>query len=167
MKIDSTIQNWAGNIKLNGVLDSLSEIAAASKPKPPATEVEVGNGKIAELISRLRNGALFIDGKATEILIDSDLNITFQGKTTPDNFYRDIINDLGISGREAISMKDSHDMVMAQIDHRRKEISGVSLDEDMTEMIKFQHAYNANARFINSIDAMIDQIVNRMGLVGR
>lgn len=136
--------NWAGNIKINGVLDSLNEIAAASKPG------EIGNGKIAEAIARLRNGLIFN-----------------AGSTSPDDFYRDIINDLGIAGRESINMMDAHELVMTQIDNRRSSLSGVSLDEEMTEMIKFQHAYNANARVINAIDEMVENIVNRMGIVGR
>jgi flagellar hook-associated protein 1 FlgK len=44
---------------------------------------------------------------------------------------------------------------------------GVSLDEEMTDMIRFQHAYSANARMINTMDEMLDLIVNRLGLVGR
>ncbi len=141
---DPSNTNWAGNMKLNGVLDSLSEIAAASKAG------EIGNGKIAEEIAKIRYSGIFNGGK-----------------TTADNFYRDLITDLGIAANEAITMRDSHEMVINQIEDRRNSLSGVSLDEEMTEMIKFQHAYNANARLINAIDEMVDQIVNRMGIVGR
>lgn len=135
--------SWAGNIKINEVLDSLSEIAASKSG-------DIGDGKVAEDIAKIRHIGIFN-----------------AGKTTPDNFYRDIITDLGIAANEAITMRDAHEMVINQIDDRRKSLSGVSLDEEMTEMIKFQHAYNANARLINAIDEMIEQIVNRMGIVGR
>ena len=46
-------------------------------------------------------------------------------------------------------------------------VSGVSLDEEMTDMIKFQHAYNASARMITLQDEMLDKIINGMGTVGR
>ena len=45
--------------------------------------------------------------------------------------------------------------------------SGVSLDEEMTNMVKFQQAYNASARMITTLDAILDTTVNRLGLVGR
>jgi flagellar hook-associated protein 1 FlgK len=43
----------------------------------------------------------------------------------------------------------------------------VSIDEEMANMVKFQHSYNAAARLITAMDEMIDMLVNRMGLVGR
>jgi flagellar hook-associated protein 1 FlgK len=46
-------------------------------------------------------------------------------------------------------------------------MSGVSLDEEMSNLLKYQHAYNASARVVNVLDSMIDTIVNRMGVVGR
>ncbi|WIV12052.1 flagellar hook-associated protein FlgK [Proteiniborus sp. MB09-C3] len=143
VKQDPSNEHWAGNIKLNDVLDSLDEIAASESG-------DIGDGKIAEAIAKLRYTGIFNDGK-----------------TNPDNFYRDIITDFGIAGNEAITMSNAHEMVVNQIDDRRSSLSGVSLDEEMTEMIKFQHAYNANARLINAIDEMIEQIVNKMGIVGR
>ncbi|MGF7059779.1 flagellar hook-associated protein FlgK [Brassicibacter mesophilus] len=142
VKQDPTNSQWAGNIKLNDVLDSLSEIAASRSG-------DGGNGKVAEDIAKIRD------------------ELIFNGNTIPDNFYRDIITDLGIAGNEAITMMNSHEMVINQIDGRRKSLSGVSLDEEMTEMLKYQHAYNANARIINAIDEMVENIVNKMGIVGR
>ncbi|WP_277674602.1 flagellar basal body rod C-terminal domain-containing protein, partial [Piscibacillus halophilus] len=45
--------------------------------------------------------------------------------------------------------------------------SGVSLDEEMANMIKFQHAYNAAARSLTVVDEMLDRVINQMGIVGR
>ena len=53
------------------------------------------------------------------------------------------------------------------VDNLRNAMSSVSVDEEMTNMMKYQHAYNASARVVNIVDSMIDTIVNRMGLVGR
>ncbi len=147
---DTSKSTWAGNIKISDAIDSLNEIAVSEGGIASTEPREIGDGKIAEAIGKLRYTGIFNDGK-----------------TTPDNFYRDIITDFGISANEAITMKDAHEMVINQIDDRRSSLSGVSLDEEMTEMIKFQHAYNANARLINAIDEMIEQMVNRMGIVGR
>jgi len=46
-------------------------------------------------------------------------------------------------------------------------LSAVSIDEEMTNLIKYEHSYNAAARIVNVIDEMIEMIVNRTGLVGR
>ena len=54
-----------------------------------------------------------------------------------------------------------------QIDTRRETVAGVNLDEEVANMIRYQHAYNAAARMITAIDEMLDVIVNRMGIVGR
>ena len=47
----------------------------------------------------------------------------------------------------------------------RASVSSVSLDEEMTNMITFQQAYNANARMITVIDETLDKIINGMGRV--
>jgi flagellar hook-associated protein 1 FlgK len=45
--------------------------------------------------------------------------------------------------------------------------SAVSIDEEMTNMIQFQHAYNAAARIMTLQDEVLDKIINGMGVVGR
>jgi len=50
---------------------------------------------------------------------------------------------------------------------RRESISSVSIDEEMSAMVRFQHAYNASARMLTAIDEMLDVLVNRVGIVGR
>jgi len=44
---------------------------------------------------------------------------------------------------------------------------GVSLDEEMSNMMKYQFGYSASARIMNILDEMIDTVVNRMGITGR
>jgi flagellar hook-associated protein 1 FlgK len=46
-------------------------------------------------------------------------------------------------------------------------VSGVSIDEELTNLIKFQQAYNAAARIITVMDEMIDVLVSKTGVVGR
>ena len=49
---------------------------------------------------------------------------------------------------------------------RRDQVSGVSMDEEMSNMLRFQHAYNASARVMTTMDEMLDTLINRMGRVG-
>lgn len=56
---------------------------------------------------------------------------------------------------------------MQQVDARRQSVSGVSLDEEMSNMLVFQHAYSAAARFMTTYDEMLDKLINATGTVGR
>lgn len=131
----------ADNIALNSNSSNLNNIAASSNG-------DKGNGFISEKIASVRGGYIF-----------GELNI--------DGYYRDIISDIGVAASESRSMEDSTTMVRNEVDNRRKSISGVSLDEEMTDMLKYQHSYSANSRVINAIDEMIENIINRLGVVGR
>ncbi|MGI6649789.1 MAG: flagellar basal body rod C-terminal domain-containing protein [Bacillota bacterium] len=83
------------------------------------------------------------------------------------DFIRSVAGKLGVDTQEAIRVTENQALLVQQIDNLRQGVSSVSLDEEMTNMVKFQHAYNASSRLITTIDEMIDVIVNRMGLVGR
>jgi flagellar hook-associated protein 1 len=49
---------------------------------------------------------------------------------------------------------------------RRESVSGVSLDEEMTNLMRFQRAYQASARAMSTTDEMLDILINRTGRVG-
>jgi len=83
------------------------------------------------------------------------------------DFIRTVAGKLGVDTQEASRVTENQTLLVQQIDNLRQGVSSVSLDEEMTNMVKFQHAYNAAARLITTIDEMVDVIVNRMGLVGR
>lgn len=61
---------------------------------------------------------------------------------------------------------DQQRVIINQLDSMRSSISAVALDEEMVAMMKFQHSYNASARLLNTIDSMIETIVNKLGRVG-
>ncbi|MCH4889300.1 flagellar hook-associated protein FlgK [Acidaminobacter sp. JC074] len=86
---------------------------------------------------------------------------------SPDDFLKSLISNLGVDAQDASRNEDNETVLLKQIEFNRQSIMGVSLDEEMTNMIKFQQAYNASARMVNVIDEMIDLVVNRLGTVGR
>jgi flagellar hook-associated protein 1 FlgK len=98
--------------------------------------------------------------KYDKVLIDGQ-NITL------DDYYGALISKLGVDSQEAQRMAASQEVMVSQLDEQRKEISSVSLDEEMAKMVMYQHAYNAAARMVTTLDEMIDTIVNRMGITGR
>lgn len=101
------------------------------------------------------------DGRNAQALADSIKN----GPTGDQ--YRAIISGLGVAGQEADRMGGNQQVLLRAIENQRDAVSGVSLDEEMTQMIKYQQGYAAAARVITAVDEMLDTIINRLGIVGR
>jgi len=83
------------------------------------------------------------------------------------SFYEGVIGRLGVDAQQAVRMTKNSTVLAQSVETNRQSISSVSLDEEMTDLIKFQHAYNAAARNITVVDEMLDKIINGMGTVGR
>lgn len=84
----------------------------------------------------------------------------------PDATYRALISDLGADAQRANRQVDIQAQIAAQVDAARKAESSVNLDEEMTNMITYQHAYDAAARFMTAVDQSLDTLIH-MGVVGR
>lgn len=89
------------------------------------------------------------------------------GGETVNNYYKGIVDELSIEVDEASTYYDEHNGLLVSVDNKRQTLSGVSLDEELSYMLKYQYAYQASSKFINIIDSMIDKVVNSMGVVGR
>lgn len=96
-----------------------------------------------------------------------DKNIDDLEHTSVRNFFMLLIGELGVKGQEAGRMTENTVILREQVNDQRMSVTAVSLDEEMSNLIKFQHAYNAAARNITALDEMLDRIINNMGLVGR
>lgn len=88
-------------------------------------------------------------------------------KGTAGAFYKTMVGQLGIQSQEATRQTENSDYLVQQVDARRQSVSGVSLDEEMSNMLVFQHAYSAAARFMTTYDEMLDKLINSTGTVGR
>ena len=129
-----------------------------------AKDIEMDLDKIAA--SATAEGAPGDGGNALD-LAEVRHNTGLYAWGSPDDFLKSLISNLGVDAQDAIRNEDNETVLLKQIEFNRQSIMGVSLDEEMTNMIKFQQAYNASARMINVIDEMIDLVVNRLGTVGR
>jgi flagellar hook-associated protein 1 FlgK len=96
-----------------------------------------------------------------------DIGNAFVQNATTDDFWRGLAAQVGIDTQEAERMLKNQEILMVELENKRQSVMGTSLDEEMTFMIKFQHAYNASARFLTTIDEELDVVINKMGLVGR
>jgi flagellar hook-associated protein 1 FlgK len=86
---------------------------------------------------------------------------------TTTNFYAGLIGKIGTASAQSAEMSKNQQLVVDQLTTRVQEVSGVSLDEEATDMVRFQHAYQAAARVITTMDEMLNTLINGTGLVGR
>lgn len=139
--IEPSLPIELGNIKISDTLKDINNIAAST------TDAN-GDNQIALAIAGLRNKNLMTGNKKILSL---------------DTYYQNIVLDLGNKGYEASNMAESHQSLVTQADAIRQSVMGVSLDEEMTNMIKFKFAYNANSKVIDVVNQMLETIMFRMG----
>jgi flagellar hook-associated protein FlgK len=84
-----------------------------------------------------------------------------------DSLYRSFIVALGVDSQTTRRRAEIQATTTKRVDEARDANSGVNIDEEMVAMVQFQHAYDAAARYLTTIDQMLDTLVNRTGIVGR
>lgn len=87
--------------------------------------------------------------------------------TGADALYRSFIVALGVDAQTTDRRLDIQTEATSRVDEARNAVSGVNIDEEMVNMIQFQRAYEAAARYMTTIDQLLDTLVNRTGVVGR
>lgn len=130
---------------------------------------EEGNGKWALILANLQsmpmaNGAE-VGTEAIKVTLTLSPDIDLDGATFQ-SFYQGLVGQLGVDGQKANLLKTNSETIRLTVENNRASMSSVSLDEEMTDMIRFQQAYNASARMITVIDETLDKIINGMGRVG-
>jgi len=156
---DGTTNFDINNIRVNPAIQQDTNLIAASGKYETNGTVSTtikGNSDIAHAIASLRDAIFTYPSSMT--------NLT---SGTTDDYFRAVISDLGTRAANAETSMNNQQELVDSVTIRRQSVSGVSLDEEMADMIKFQHAYNAAARNMTTVDEMLDRIINQMGLVGR
>lgn len=105
-----------------------------------------GNGDLAKLIGNLRDQKVAINDDSSSV----------------GQFFQSLVSELGAQSQTASRNVANHEATLIATDNRRQSVTGVSLDEEMANLIKFQHAYNAAARIVTTTDELLDTIINRM-----
>ncbi len=127
----------SASIKANHML-----VAAGSTPN-------IGDNRVALEIANLAFGK-FMDGDRTF-----------------GEFYDAMVGEIGAKTARVKDIQDDTEKFLNFLQDKWDEISGVNIDEEMTNLLKFQRAYEAAARYITTVDEMMNRVINGMGLVGR
>ncbi len=84
-------------------------------------------------------------------------------KVTFIDYYNNMVGAFGTIGSVYESTSKSLSGTVTAVDNQRSQVMGVSSDEELTKMIKFQNAYNASSRFINVVNEMIESMITQLG----
>ena len=138
----------ASNITLDDIIldpvNGLNNIAASLNG-------EVGNGENALKLAGIIKDEPLMNG----------------GTTSLSDFYGGLIAKLGVEAEKAKITHANQKTLIGHLQNMQESVAGVSLDEEMANMIKFQNAYNAAARMMTAIDETLDKLINGTGIVGR
>lgn len=98
----------------------------------------------------------------------NDLAIAVAGQQggTADGMYAAFVSQVGSDIQASQSAQTTQQAVLTSINNQRESASGVSLDEEMTNLITYQRAYQASARMMTTIDSTLDTLINHTGAVG-
>jgi flagellar hook-associated protein 1 len=84
----------------------------------------------------------------------------------PDSAYNAFVSRVGSEVREATRNEANAQALTDAVQDRRESVAGVSLDEEMGNLVRFQRAYQASSRAMSTMDEMLDVLINRTGRVG-
>jgi flagellar hook-associated protein 1 len=76
------------------------------------------------------------------------------------------VTQVGADVQQSTNQVDTTTALVNALGNQRQSVSGVNLDEEMTNLITFQRGYQASARALSAMDDMLDQLINRTGRVG-
>ncbi|HEV7206657.1 MAG TPA: flagellar hook-associated protein FlgK [Jatrophihabitans sp.] len=85
----------------------------------------------------------------------------------PDSLYTTLVAGVGSASALAQQQQTTQDAVTSNVLQLQNSVSGVNTDEEVSNMLTYQHAYSAASRVLTTLDSMLDTLINHTGLVGQ
>lgn len=101
---------------------------------------------------------------AVEIAAMRNTKVMIGTGRTFDDYFAESVTNVGLKGEQAQNQLASQNKIMDDLRSLRDSISGVNIDEELADIIKFQHGYNAAAKFVTVQDELLDTLINRLGV---
>lgn len=159
--------DWGGpDAVLNLVVESRFAVAPQAHP---AGWIEVNPALAVDplsVASALQGGGeAFGDGSAALAIANLRTAPLMLGASGSfDEYFSTVVTDIGLRGEIAGMALETQSLVLKELRDMREALSGVNIDEELANLIKYQHGYSAAARFVTEIDRMLDTIINRMAV---
>lgn len=148
----------AANIQLSSdIADNPALIATSMRTDGSPETVVSGNKSLALLMAGLKSSKFTMTGSSNNTVKSGTL----------DDYFQSLVGKLGVQAQSAETQVTNQQLLVDQADSNRQSVSGVSLDEEMADLLKFQHAYTSSARFMTTMDELLDKLINGTGMVGR
>lgn len=150
----------------NAPLEKLLFFVDKNNPDAPPTSAEnmIVNPKIVANANKVAAGQSDSIDNSDNINAMYNLQhtpIDIDGQTTTiGDYYRSIVGQMGTISQEATNQANNATTIVQQVDNARQSISGVSIDEEMTNMIRYQQAYGAAAKYVTAVNDMLDKLIN-------
>ena len=117
--------------------------------------------------TRIVTATDIIDGESQNdivmklIALKSDTKMFKQG--TPSGFMQSLIAELGIDAAKAKNFMQNQEDILSTVQNQRLSVSGVDIDEESMNLVRYQNAYNLSAKIISTMDQCYDRLINYMG----
>jgi flagellar hook-associated protein 1 len=139
--LNSTVNEQLSTPFFSGTTGSTLAVAVTSKQVEASTNATAGGNKAAQAVAALRGGAA-------------------------EQAYTALVEQVGSDVRAAKDDATNLQTTVTAIGNQRQSVSGVSLDEEMTNLISFQRGYQASARTLTAMDDMLETLIEHTGVVG-
>jgi flagellar hook-associated protein 1 len=147
----------AMGMDLNPVIFSDSGFVAAARIDPVTGETAAGDGSNALAMADLQYQGVSVQRWRFERgTAPTPVEI---GNITLEDYFHSLVGSVGLQSRSMQAAREYNEVIAAQLRKARESISGVSLDEEMADMIKFQHAFLAAAKLISAADDMLRALI--------
>jgi len=151
-----------GSGGLGAPIDFFTPMAAVSGAAANmAVDAQVASDT-AKIAAALDDGSGFAPGDNRNALAMAEIQrgLTMSGGTTTfEDYYGSIVVDVGTDARRASGQLHQQESLVNQLEMKRESMVGVSLDEELADLVKIQHAFEASARLITVADEMLETII--------
>ncbi|HJW87709.1 MAG TPA: flagellar hook-associated protein FlgK [Candidatus Brocadiaceae bacterium] len=128
----------ASDIAVNDTISNDVSLIAASTG-------EVGNNTNALRIAQLQDSTSAVSS------------------TTFADYMHQTTSGLGEEARNAYKLEENYTVMQKSLENRRDEVSGVNMDEEMVNLVRFQQAYDASAKYISMVNELVNRLINSVG----
>lgn len=134
----------ASDIALSSAVANNPNAIAAATPPPPGNSVATGNGDNATAISNLASAPIVNGSSLTDL-------------------YNAQIAQIGADAQSYQSKANNQQQVVTQLQNQQQSVSGVNLDDELTNLLQYERAYQAAARVINTMDNLTNTLITTIG----
>lgn len=153
----NSLQTTNGGVALFTTVDATQALSLTNIQVNPAVVADntlivagtkSGDNSVAEAVCNLSEDDIFVfDGLAMDL----------------GTFYESFVSWIGTAGDNAASSYETQAALVTQVDNQRQAVSSISMDEEMSNLIVYQEAYNASARVLSTIDGLIGDLIQDLG----